>query len=157
MRTALRHRNSIALKPEQVASFEMQFVPKFDALFNCMLKLHIVDNPYESIFVINRKLVELNLFLSKIFVALCSGAIVQRRSNHRWSTSQNNHHLLLIRFFNNPFSRLRFRIQKLPHKHITQEMFQNHQSLKRPHVSVSIYPFKILHFHTSCGPFKTAI
>lgn len=156
MRTALRHRNSIALKPEQVASFEMQFVPKFDALFNCTLKLHIVDNPYESILVINKKQIQ-DVFLNKIFLAFCRGAIVQRRGNNRRSSSQNNHHVLLIHFFNRSFSCLRLRIQKLPHKHFTKEMFQNHQPLKRPHVQISICPFEIRHFHTNSGTFKTAV
>lgn len=47
----MRHTNVVELKPGEMAGFELQFVPRFDTLFNCTLKLHIVDNPFESISV----------------------------------------------------------------------------------------------------------
>lgn len=49
--TTMKHTNIVNLKPDEAAGFELQFVPRFDTLFNCTVKLHIVDNPFETIFV----------------------------------------------------------------------------------------------------------
>lgn len=51
MTSAMRHTNIVNMKPEEVAAFELQFVPRFDTLFNCTVKLHITDNPFETVFV----------------------------------------------------------------------------------------------------------
>lgn len=53
--SAMRHTNSVYLKPGDMASFEIQFIPKFEKLFNCTLKLLIADNPFESVVVINEQ------------------------------------------------------------------------------------------------------
>lgn len=47
--SSLKHTNLVTIKPEETAAFELQFNPKFDLLFTCALKLHVVQNPYEEI------------------------------------------------------------------------------------------------------------
>lgn len=51
MTSAMRHTNIVNLRPDEIAGFELQFVPKFDTLFNCTVKLLITDNPFETVFV----------------------------------------------------------------------------------------------------------
>lgn len=49
---ATAHTNLVSLKPQETGEFVLEFKPPYEGLFNCQIKLHIVNNPYETFTVI---------------------------------------------------------------------------------------------------------
>lgn len=44
---ASKHTNLVNLAPKQVRNFDIQFNPITEGEFNCMVKLHVINNPFE--------------------------------------------------------------------------------------------------------------
>lgn len=47
------HTNIIKLRPGQHGTFELHFRPIFEGQFKCVVKVHIVNNPFETFAVRN--------------------------------------------------------------------------------------------------------
>lgn len=48
---AMKHTNLVILPPGIIAEFEIQFMPTAVQFYSCIVKLHIVDNPFETFMV----------------------------------------------------------------------------------------------------------